>query len=129
MQVAFENTRHKGYLEYVMEHIKNSNVGICFDTGHYHIYFDDVLDFSGFKDRVFAVHLHDNDKSDDLHQIPCDGTIDWKKIIGELKSCHYDGPVTMELCYRNEYLEMGIEDFYKRGYKAGEKLQEMFGEA
>ena len=67
IQVAFENTKTKGYLEYVMDHIHNKNAGICFDSGHYHVYFDDELDFSKFKDRIFAVHLHDNDKSGDLH--------------------------------------------------------------
>ena len=75
----------------------------------------------------FAVHLHDNDKSGDLHFIPFDGTIDWKKIITELKHCHYHGPITLELCYQNEYLEMSVNDFHKKGYETGEKLSEMFG--
>ena len=125
VQVTFENTKHKGYPEYVLRNIRNDNVGFCFDAGHYHVHFYDDLNFFEFKDRIFAVHLHDNDKIDDLHQIPFDGTIDWKKIIEELKICHYDGPITMELCYRNEYLEMSIEDFYKKGYEAGERLREM----
>ena len=34
MKVAFENTKIKGYLEYVLENIKDDNVGICFDAGH-----------------------------------------------------------------------------------------------
>lgn len=128
IKAAFENTKIKGYLDYVIEHIKNDNVGICFDSGHYHVHFDDDLDFAKFKDRIFAVHLHDNDKSDDLHLIPFDGTIDWKKIIKELKSCNYNGPITLELCYRDRYLEMGIDSFYKKGYEVGEKLKEMFEE-
>ena len=128
IKVAFENTKFKGYLDYVIENIKNDNVGICFDSGHFHVHFDDDLDFAKFKDRVFAVHLHDNDKIDDLHLIPFDGTIDWKKIIKELKNCNYNGPITMESCYRNGYLEMSIDDFYKKAYEKGEKLEEMFRE-
>ena len=128
MKVAFENTKIKGYLDYVIENIKNDNVGICFDSGHYHVHFDDDLNFAKFKDRIFAVHLHDNDKSDDLHLIPFDGTIDWKKIIKELKKCNYNGPITMELCYRYKYLDMGIANFYKKGYEIGKKLKEMFEE-
>ncbi len=126
MKIAFENTIWKGYLEYVLENITNDNVGICFDSGHYHVHFDDELDFEKFRDRIFAIHLHDNDKSDDLHLLPFEGTIDWKKIITELKLCNYDGPVTMELCYRNKYLEMSLNDFYKKGYETGVKLREMF---
>lgn len=128
IKVAFENTKIKGYLDYVIENIKNDNVGICFDSGHYHVHFDDDLNFAKFKDRIFAVHLHDNDKRDDLHLIPFDGTIDWKKIIKELKKCNYNGPITMELCYRYKYLDMGIANFYKKGYEIGKKLKEMFEE-
>lgn len=128
IKVAFENTKNKDYLDYVIENIANENVGICFDSGHYHVHFDDDLDFSKFKDRIFAVHLHDNDKSDDLHLLPFDGTIDWEKVIKELKNGNYNGPITMELCYRNGYLEMGIDDFYKKGHEIGEKLKEMFEE-
>lgn len=128
IKVAFENTQFKGYLDYVIENIENDNVGICFDAGHCHLHFDDDFDFAKFKNRIFAVHLHDNDKSDDLHLLPFDGTIDWKKIIKELKNCNYNGPITMELCYRYKYLEMGIDNFYKRGYEIGEKLKEMFEE-
>ena len=62
MKVAFENTKIKGYLEYVINNIKDENVGICFDAGHYHVHFDDEFNFELFKDKIFAVHLHDNDK-------------------------------------------------------------------
>ena len=126
IKVAFENTKIKGYLDYVIENIDNENVGICFDSGHYHVHFNDDLDFPKFKDRIFAVHLHDNDQSDDLHLMPFEGTLDWEETIKNLKECNYDGPVTLELCYRNEYLDMSIEDFYRKGYDVGEKLKEMF---
>ena len=126
IKVAFENTKIKGYLEYVIEHIKNENVGICFDSGHYHVHFKDEFDFSKFKDRIFAVHLHDNDQSDDLHLMPFDGTIDWEDVIKKLKENGYNGPVTMELCYRYNYSDMGIEKFYEKGYEVGKKLQKMF---
>ena len=126
IKVAFENTKIKGYLDYVIENIDNKNVGICFDSGHYHVHFNDDLDFTKFKDRIFAVHLHDNDKSDDLHLIPFDGTLDWEDTIRNLKKCNYSGPITMELCYRYDYLNMSIDDFYKKGYEIGKKLKEMF---
>lgn len=126
IKVAFENTKIKGYLDYVIENIDNENVGICFDSGHYHVHFNDDLDFPKFKDRIFAVHLHDNDQSDDLHLMPFEGTLDWEETIKNLKECNYDGPVTLELCYRNEYLDMSIEDFYRKGYEVGEKLKEIF---
>lgn len=126
IKIAFENTKIKGYLDYAMENITNQNVGICFDSGHYHVHFDDDFDFAKFKNRIFAVHLHDNDKSDDLHLIPFDGTLDWKNVVKNLKENHYHGPITMEFCYQYGYTSIGIEEFYRKGYEAGEKLREMF---
>lgn len=122
IKVAFENTKIKGYLEYVLENIKDENVGICFDSGHYHVHFNDEFNFDFFKNRIFAVHLHDNDKSDDLHLLPLDGTINWKYVMEKLKECNYNGPITMELCYRYKYLNLPLDDFYKIGYERGLEL-------
>ena len=128
MKVAFENTKIKGYLEYVLGNIKDNNVGICFDVGHYHVHFDDEFDFEFFKDRIFAVHLHDNDKSDDLHLLPFDGTIDWNYVMKKLNECNYNGCITMELCYRYDYLNINLDDFYKVGYERGLELSKMANE-
>ncbi len=128
VKVAFENTKIKGYLEYVIENIDNENVGICFDSGHYHVHFKDELDFSKFKNRIFAIHLHDNDQSADLHLIPFDGTLNWEKLVKDLKENNYNGPITMEVVYSDNYSNMEIEDFYKKGYEIGKKLAVMFEE-
>ena len=52
--------------------------------------------------------------------------LSWNEVIKNLKNSNYEGPVTLELCYRNEYLEMSIEEFYKKGYELGNKLSQMF---
>lgn len=126
VKIAFENTRIRGYLEYVLGNIKDENVGLCFDVGHYHVHFNDEFNFEFFKDRIFAVHMHDNDKTDDQHLLPFDGTIDWQSAINKLKEANYQGPITLELCYRNDYLKLGIDEFYQKGYEVGTKLSEMF---
>ncbi len=126
VKIAFENTKIKGYLEYVLDNIKEENVGICFDAGHYHVHFNDEFNFEFFKDRIFAVHLHDNDKTGDLHLLPFEGTIDWEYVISKLKESNYNGPVTLELGYRYDYLNISLDEFYKRGYSAGIKLQQIF---
>ena len=126
VKIAFENTRIRGYLEYALGNIKDENVGLCFDVGHYHVHFNDEFNFEFFKDRIFAVHMHDNDKTDDQHLLPFDGTIDWQSAINKLKEANYQGPITLELCYRNDYLKLGIDEFYQKGYEVGTKLSEMF---
>ena len=126
MKVAFENTKIKGYLEYVLDNIKDENVGICFDSGPCHVHFNDEFNFEKFKDRIFAVHLHDNDKSDDLHLMPFDGTIDWNKLLTDLKNEHYEACITLELCYRYDYLKISIEEFYKIGYERAKRVAELY---
>lgn len=126
IRIAFENTRLKGYLDYVIENIKNDNVGICFDSGHYHAHFDDELDFSKFKDRVFAIHFHDNDKSADQHLIPFDGTLDWEETVKRVKTTNYKGPITLEVTYQNDYLNMSLDEFYEKAYRVALKLKDMF---
>lgn len=126
VKIAFENTKIKGYLEYVFENIDNDNIGLCYDAGHCHAHFNDEFNYEMFKNRIFAVHLHDNDGSDDQHLLPFDGTIDWEHVVRELKNCNYDGPITLELCYRNDYLNMSLEEFYKKGYEIGERIATMF---
>jgi uncharacterized protein y4fM len=126
IKVAFENTKIKGYLEYVIQNLDNDNVGICYDAGHCHVHFNDEFPYEMFKNKIFAVHLHDNDKSDDLHLLPFDGTIDWEKVIKKLRDCNYEGPITLEPCYRHDYLNLTLDEFYKKAYEVGKKISNMF---
>lgn len=125
MKIAFENTRIKGYLDYVIEQINCHNVGICFDSGHYHTHFHDEFDFDKYKNRIFAVHLHDNDQTGDLHFLPFDGTLNWDTVMQRLKQCNYSGPVTIEPCYRYGYLKMDLDHFYEKAYQAAVRLEQM----
>lgn len=122
IKVAFENGRLFGYLEYVLGHIKNANAGVCFDSGHCHCFFDDNFDWVLFKNKIFAIHLHDNDQTDDLHLLPFDGTLDWGKLATNLKKANYNGPITLESCYRFDYLNMPVDDFYKLSLERAKKI-------
>ena len=126
VKVAFENLKIKGYIDYIIKNIDNDNVGICYDVGHCHAHFKDEFDWDLFKNRIFAVHLHDNDGTEDQHLLPFEGNIDWKYLIKKLKEANYNGPITMELCYRRKYLDITVEDFYKKAYELGNKLLQMY---
>ena len=123
IKIAFENTKIFGYLEYVFENIKSDNIGICLDVGHCHAHFDDEFNWQFFKNKIWAVHLHDNDKSKDQHLLPFDGTIDWNYYETKLNEANYTGPVTLESCYRNEYLKLSLEDFYKLSLERAKQLK------
>lgn len=122
IKIAFENTKMWGYLEYVFENIKSKNIGVCFDSGHCHCHYDDKFSWSFFKDKIFLVHLHDNDKSKDQHLLPFDGTIDWGVYAKKLKEANYDGAIILESCYRNDYLKYSIEEFYKLSLERAKQI-------
>lgn len=128
VKIAFENTKIEGYLEYIFNNIDSDNIGICYDAGHCHAHFKDKFNWELFRDKIFAVHLHDNDGTEDQHLIPFDGTIEWKEVINNLNNDNYTGPVTLEICYRNKYLNLSVEEFYKKGYEIGKSLAKIFEE-
>lgn len=55
--------------------------------------------------------------------IPFDGTLDFTKVLKHLKDSHYSGPITLELFHRYDYLNMGIEEFYQKGYQVRRKTR------
>ncbi len=122
IKIAFENTKLSGYLEYVFEHIKNNNIGVCFDSGHYHAFYKDSFNWKAFKKKIFAVHLHDNFGIDDQHLLPFDGTTDWNDLILNLKQAKYKGPITLESCYVKDYTKMSVEEFYQLSLDRAKKL-------
>lgn len=126
IKIAFENTTKKGYLEYVIDNIKNKNIGVCYDSGHDHTHFNNDFNFEKFKDKIIAVHLHDNVRLGDDHLMPFDGTIDWNYVMKKLKEANYKGPITLEICYYGYYLNMTLTEFYIKGYEIGNKLKDIF---
>ncbi len=126
IKIAFENNRFQGYLEYVFSNIDSKNIGLCFDSGHYHVHFKDKFNFDFFKNRIFAVHLHDNNGSGDQHLYPFDGTINWEDTLKKLKEAKYEGPITLETLYQKKYSNMNIEEFYQKAYLVAEEINKMY---
>lgn len=125
VKVSFENVELGGYLEAIISSIKLDNLGICFDVGHCHAFYDDNFNTKFFKDKVFAIHLHDNDKTFDQHNLPFDGTIDWNEAINKIIDMNYNGPIIIESGYNSYYKDINLSDYYKKAFEVGQKLIEM----
>ncbi len=71
----------------------------CLDIGHAEMA---GLDTSAEKmiyalgDSLQALHIHDNDKLGDSHQIPFSMKIDWDSVAKALKGANYNGYLTLE---------------------------------
>ena len=48
------------------------------------------------------------------------------KVIKKLRDCNYEGPITLEPCYRYDYLNLTLDEFYKKAYEVGKKISNMF---
>lgn len=126
VKVAFENVELVEYLEYIIKNIDYPNLGVCYDVGHANLFCNGNFNVELFKDRVFAIHLHDNFKKKDDHNLPFDGTVNFEDAIKKIKDMNYNGYVIIESGYSNYYNNLSIEDYYKLAYERGLKVNEMF---
>jgi sugar phosphate isomerase/epimerase len=97
-------------LEYYFARYPPEFVGFCFDSGHAHVNgnLDDLL---GFRDRLRALHLHDNWGKEDDHQPPFSGTVDWEQVMRWIGSAGYAKPINFEIVHKSRFFEDSMERF------------------
>lgn len=92
-------------IDRINERYKAEVLGFCFDTGHANLIGIDPEDFiTTLGDRLKVLHIHDNDGSDDLHQIPFTftknrentSTTDWGGFVRGLRKVGFDGTLSFE---------------------------------
>ena len=77
--------------------------------------------------RLSALHIHDNDKWHDSHQIPFSMDINFEEIVAALKEIDYKGYFTLEAdVYLNDYTEENVFEGIKNMAAAARKLATMF---
>jgi len=99
LKIALENMPPAswsiGYdLEELQAMIDGTRIGICFDTGHANIA-GSVGDFLREGEKLFNVHVHNNDKSFDQHMPLDSGSLDIGSIVQSL-SRFYSGNYIIE---------------------------------
>lgn len=77
--------------------------------------------------RLQALHIHDNDKWHDSHQIPFSMDIDFAAIVEALKEINYKGYFTLEADqYLKKYTEENIFGGIKELADSARKLAGMY---
>ena len=110
VQLALENSVFPEYVHYLFKHIKSTNLGFCFDSGHENAFTPGEDYLEKYADILIAMHLHDNDGVRDLHSMPLHGTIDWKRKVGQLnKSRLFHEMVTLECGIVGDTAEEGFK--------------------
>jgi len=96
-KIALENVRDTHILCRVLDIIESPMLGLCYDSGHDYIWSPTPYTLlEKFKDRLFAVHLHDNMGQNDDHLAPGTGQINWDIIRTGIENSIYTGSYTLE---------------------------------
>lgn len=99
-------------------------LGLCFDSGHANMLWGNQMTeiIRKYGDRLYAIHLHDNNGAVDFHMIPGTGRIDWERVMEALAESTYEGPLVLELsCY-----EKDTDVFLQKAYEAGCRLDRLY---
>lgn len=110
--------------------VNDDNFVACLDIGHAEMKGSDTSASEMIKalgPKLQALHIHDNDKWHDSHQIPFSMKIDFEEIVAALKEINYGGYFTLEADkYLLSYSEDDIFEGVKRLADSAKKLVEMY---
>ena len=80
--------------------------------------------------RIQALHIHDNDRWHDCHQIPFSMNIDFAAVVKALKDINYSGYFTLEAdTFLSAYNEDTVSDGVKKLWESARRLADMFEQA
>ena len=101
-------------------------LGLCYDAGHGNCLADrDGLDqLDRVKDRLVALHLHDNDGTADQHNPLFSGTVDWPRLASIIAASAYEGPVSME-SNTSGYEITDEAEFLQLSFETGTRFAQM----
>ena len=110
--------------------VKDDYLVACLDVGHAELTSSGsgaVNMIYALGERLQALHIHDNNKIRDCHQIPFSMTLDFRQIVKALKEINYKGYLTLEA---DSYLDAFNSDNVFKGTQdlaaAAKKIADMF---
>ena len=120
---------HEDFLKHILA-VDDDYFGACLDIGHAEMFGDEtsaVKMIETLKDRLIALHIHDNDRRFDSHAIPFSMKIDFPPIAAALKRNGYTGDFTLEAdSFFNGYSESDVSSGMARLYEACRKFYELY---
>jgi sugar phosphate isomerase/epimerase len=130
VRIAVENMEGEDFamLKTLLAEYDEGYLGLCYDSGHGNMGGKGLDHLEQVKDRLIALHLHDNDGMDDQHKIPFTGTVDWARLARIIAESPCNGPLNLEVMITHS----GIQDqteFLRQSRLAGERLAEMVDRA
>jgi len=101
VNIALENLSDDGLIRKVQDMVRDVPfAGLCFDSGHNNVATDgnfSLLD--DYDNKVFALHIHDNNGLKDEHVMPFEGNVDWTGFMQSIDNTNFSGSLMLECCY------------------------------
>lgn len=93
-----ENISNTDAILRLLDAVNDDNFGVVFDTGHQNAQ-KEILPLSVEKlgDKIFYLHVADNDGCTNKHLKLGDGTIDWEGLFTALKKHNFNGYVAVDV--------------------------------
>jgi sugar phosphate isomerase/epimerase len=125
VRLAIENMPEDdfGVIRELLAEYPREFLGLCYDSGHGNMGGEGLRHLTALKERLIAVHLHDNKGFDDSHDVPFAGTIDWDLLAGIMAESSYDGCVSLESNMRGESIDEA--EYLALAYKTAARLSSM----
>ena len=125
--IAVENGLFE-YLVPVLSRFSPNYVGLCYDSGHGNFHGGrGLISLEKLKDRLMAIHIHDNDETDDSHSLPFTGTVDWQRLARLIS----ESPCKKYPALESKMATTGIKDeaqFLKKALELGSRVDRMIRE-
>lgn len=110
-RIALENVFDEDpeALGMLLKQMDRPNLGFCFDIGHFNLFSRVPMErwFDVLGQRIFEVHLHDNNGTSDAHRSVGSGNIDFTRFFRLLSACP-DQPVLTIEAHRKDDIGPGI---------------------
>ncbi len=116
--LALENSVYAKYVHHLLNGIRSSALGFCYDSGHENAFTPSEDYLSEYGGILAALHLHDNDGKNDNHFMPLHekGTIDWKRKAEQLKrTALFNRMITLEASPEGKDLLDAFSNLLKSG--------------
>jgi len=98
-------------------------LGLCFDCGHANLGYDRMDQLDQFLDRLYVLHLHDNDGSADQHRNLFTKSIDFDRLAAYIARSVYNKPMSLEVVVSDDYAN--DDEFLAVAFESGNRFAEM----
>ncbi len=124
VNVALENLWNYTNISYVLSRVDSPCLGFCYDSCHHNNYNPEADLLGTYGSRLMALHLHDNGGSQNQHQLPFDGHINWQETMRKIGEINYTGATALQPSGW-DYMSYLPEVFLRKAYERAMALEEL----